>query len=123
MKNRTASAAEDAIIGILLLFPEQIAPARKKLGLCEEDFFTEFGRRIFSHIVKFSDESGGFDWGMLAQSFSSDEMSRISALRSSRDGLENGEQILEKCVERLRRSHTKEKSLEDIINEKRNSRK
>lgn len=124
IKNRSASAAEEAILGILLLLPEHIGYVSGTLGLKPEDFVTDFGRRIYETVISLSEQSDGFDWGMLSETFSVGEMDRINRMRAARADLSNNsEELLKECVGRLRDSHTKDKSLEDIINEKRADRR
>ena len=124
IKNRSASSAEEAIIGIMLLLPEQIKYASEVLELKPEDFVTSFGRKVYEEILELYQKSDGFDWGMLSEKFNPDEMSRIAFMRQSRINLgNNGEELLKKCIDRLRLAHINDKSLEDIINEKRHGRK
>ena len=85
---------------------------------------TSFGRKVYEEILELYQKSDGFDWGMLSEKFNPDEMSRIAFMRQSRINLgNNGEELLKKCIDRLRLAHINDKSLEDIINEKRHGRK
>lgn len=124
VRNLAGSSAEDVILGILLLYPEQTAYARDSLGLRGDDFVTEFGRRLYGELLKLGETDPPGDWGMLAESFSTDEMSRINDLRISRMNLGGDqERLLTDCVGKLRNSKKKDISLEDLINEKRHDRK
>ena len=124
LKNLSASAAEEAILGVLLLLPENIGYASKTLGLKTEDFITDFGKRVYRAVLSISEQSDGFDWGMLSEFFTVDEMDRINKMRAIRANLSNNSgELLKKCIERLRDAHIKDKSLEDIINEKRSDRR
>ena len=124
LKNRSASSAEEAILGVLLLLPENISYVSGTLGLKPEDFVTDFGKRVYDAVLSISGQSDGFDWGMLSEIFTVDEMDRINKMRAIRANLSNNSgELLKKCIERLRDAHTKDKSLEDIINEKRADRR
>ncbi len=124
LKNRGASAAEEAILGVLLLLPENISYVSETLGLKPADFVTDFGKRVYGAVLSISEQSDGFDWGMLSEIFTVDEMDRINKMRAIRANLSNNsEELLKKCIKRLRDAHTKDKSLEDIINEKRADRR
>ncbi|MBQ3490220.1 MAG: DNA primase [Clostridia bacterium] len=85
VKNAKAARAEEAIIGILLLRPEFAGEIRKeKIPLKEEDFMTEFGKRVFRALMSFE---GHFDIGILAETFSQDEISRIVKMQVDRNKL------------------------------------
>ena len=117
VKNLAGSSAEDVILGLLLLYSEQTPFVRNCLGLVQNDFVTEFGRRLYGALLELYGT-------MLAGSFSTDEMSRISDLRSARMNLGGDpEKLLTDCVDKLRESKKKDISLEDLINEKRHDRK
>ena len=93
---------------------------RDRFGLTQEDFVTEFGRRLYAALLELCGADPPGDWGMLAGSFSTDEMSRISNLRSARMNLGGDpEKLLTDCVGKLRNSKKKDISLEELINEKR----
>ena len=85
VKNAKAARAEEAIIGILLLRPEFTADIRKgKISLMEDDFVTEFGKRVFSALISFE---GHFDIGLLSETFTQDEVSRIVKMQVDRNKL------------------------------------
>ena len=67
VKNAKAARAEEAILGILLLRPEFAAEIRKgKIPLSEDDFITEFGKRVFAALLSFEGRS---DIGILSETF------------------------------------------------------
>ena len=85
VKNARAARAEEAILGILLLRPEFMTDVRKgRIELREEDFLTEFGKRVFAAFMNFE---GHFDIGLLAETFSQDEISRIVKMQVDRNKL------------------------------------
>ena len=85
VKNARAARAEEAILGILLLRPEFMTDVRRgRIELREEDFLTEFGKRVFAAFMTFE---GHFDIGLLAETFSQDEISRIVKMQVDRNKL------------------------------------
>ena len=102
-----------------MLYPELLAAVKSgRAGLCGEDFVTEFHRRVFEAILENASEEGAFDFGVLAASFSPDEMGRITKMRVDRGGLSNNNMaLLQDCAQRLKKSKTR--SLEETLNEQR----
>ncbi len=120
IKNVGIVGAEEAIIGILTMYPELIPKAVDgKIKLSEDDFVTAFNKKIFE---KMKELGSGFDVGLLGDSFNPDEISRIIKNTVSRQNLtENGLFEIEQCVEKLRKNKEKETlSLEELIAKKRN---
>ena len=115
-KNKAAASAEDAILGLMLLFPEYTLKIKKgELGLCENDFFTDFNKRIFNKIIELTDETGHFEFGALGESFNPDEMGRITELRIRREKLSvNSEEILKDSIAKLKNETAGEDRLSDI---------
>ena len=119
IRNQSAAGAEDAILGILATYPELIPKAKDKAGLTEDDFVTEFNRRVYAIM---SQLGNGFDIGLIGDDFSQEEISRIVRNSVSRQSLtDNGEKVLIECIDRLKALKKKEnQSLEDLIASKRN---
>lgn len=87
--NPKASAAEEAILGIMMLHPERVTDiVSGRVELSEEDFVTGFNRRVFSAVKKLFSE-GGRDIGVLGSEFSQAEMGRIYEMEVKREGLES----------------------------------
>lgn len=87
--NPKATAAEEAILGILMLHPERAAQiSGDDPPITENDFVTAFNKRVFLEIKKLSAE-GGRDIGALGAEFTSDEMGRIYAMQAKREGLDS----------------------------------
>lgn len=104
LKNAAAVSIEENILGIMLLFPENIRYVRVgKIKLEANDFYSEFNRRVFEEIMKRSDDSHVFDYGELAEVFNVDEMGRITSMIERRRPLTaNGEDVLTEMTEKLR---------------------
>lgn len=122
-KNPRAAAAEETILGLLLLYPEQRdAVLAGQVSLTSDDFFTDFSRRAFDAIMRLHGEEGGFVFSLLGADFSADEMGRLQSLEVNRRSLtDNGVKVLEEAISVLRgaKEGTGEKSLGDALAEKR----
>ncbi len=119
IKNVGAAGAEDAIIGILAMYPELIPKAADgDIKLTPEDFFTEFNKKVFERMISLGAE---FDIGLLGGEFTADEISRIVKNTVSRQNLtENGLDVIESCVKKLRSNKDRvNMSIEEIIASKR----
>lgn len=122
-KNIRASSAEEAILGIILKYPELMKKVADGIyPLSPDDFFTEFGKRVFEKSVEIYRESENFDYGLLGSEFTPDEMGRITSIVIKRNKLsQNGEAELNDCINILKSEKNKQSaSLEDLLNEKRN---
>ena len=99
-----AAAAENAIIGLLLMYEEhRVAVAKGVVELTENDFFSEFSRRAFVKIMELQNSDGGYLFSLLGESFSADEMGRLTRLEIARRSLtENGTNVLRTSIEALR---------------------
>ena len=102
-KDPKAAATEEAVIGMLLMFEEyRRAVATGKIELEETDFVTEFNRRVFSAILKMQNSESGFQFALLGESFSPDEMGRIQKAEMTRRELtQNGPEVFQSAVENL----------------------
>ncbi len=118
MKNLGAAGAEETILGILTMYPELIPEARDKAGLTAEDFVTDFNRRVYEQMLALG---AGFDVGLLGDTFSQEEISRIVKNTVARQGLtENGMAVIIQCAEKLKQNRQRQSfSLEELIASKR----
>ena len=103
IKNVKARAAEEAIIGLMLLYDEhRDAVAYGKVQISDEDFFSDFHRRVFLKIVELQKDDQ-FEFSMLGQFFSADEVGRLQGLEQKRRQLtENGRTVFAQCAEALK---------------------
>lgn len=126
-KDPRAASAEENLLGLLLIFPEyreEIASGREKLS--EEDFITEFNRRVFGAIMRLHADAGGFRFELLGEEFSPEEMGRIRRMEVARQGLtQNGPTAFRTALAVLRglreeRDLKKSGNLNDFLQMKRN---
>lgn len=106
---------EENILGILLLYPENLAAVKsKKIDLTSDIFFSDFNRRVFDASLAACDGTGGFDLSALNESFDPDEMGRITSMVVRRSQLrENGTELLCSMIERLREETSLRKNASD----------
>ncbi len=121
-KNIRAASAEEAILSIILTYPELLKKVKNnEYNLSPNDFFTEFGRKVFEETLGIYDGSAEFDYGLLGSVFSPDEMGRITSIVLKRDKLSsNGEKELIDCIKVLKKEKNRENlTLDDLLAEKR----
>ena len=118
VKNAKAARAEEAILGILLLRPEYVREIRSgTIALCADDFLTDFNKKVFSAILEGDDP---FDLGTLAETFTLDEISRITRMQVSRASLtKNDASVLEDHIRTLK-SEAPQQAAEDDLSDIRN---
>ena len=87
--NLKAAIAEEAILGILLLYPEKMASVIKDPPpVTEQDFVTTFNRRVFTELKQMY-MGGSIDISLLGSVFSTDEIARIYQYKLKREGLDS----------------------------------
>ncbi len=119
--NPAAGAAEEAIIGIMLLYPERIAQVCSEAPpITENDFVTAFNRRVFAAIKKLY-TSGSRDESALGEEFSTEEMGRIFRMKIKREGLDSAsDEVFADNITALKASHANgESDLDKMIAAKR----
>ena len=111
-KNIKAAAAEEAILGLMLLFDEhRSAAANGSAGITKEDFYTDFGGRVFEAIVELERSEGGYMYSLLGEHFTPDEMGRMQGMEYKRRQLaSNGKDVFSASIDALKEA--KNKSLE-----------
>jgi DNA primase len=97
LRFRQEAAAEEVILGILLLYPELTGDALKLIG--PDGFRTQLNRRIYEAIV----EAGtGFSLSALGQKLTEAEMSRAVSYMAARQHLtKNDLEVIEGCAKTL----------------------
>lgn len=127
--NIRAAAAEDTVLGLMLLYEEHRRAVREgAVCLTADDFVTAFNRRVFEAIMELENSDGGFSTAVLGEQFDPDEMGRLAKLAQARRNLsENGQSVLKAAVRTLqdeKNAVTKddappEDSLERLLEKKR----
>ena len=103
IKNIRARSAEEAIIGLMLLFDEiRSAVVTRKVALEKKDFFSDFHARAFEAICSL-EERGEYDFSLLPEFFTPDEIGRLEGLIQKRRSLSrNGLDVFSQCVQTLK---------------------
>ncbi len=117
---------EEHVLGMLLSYPEHRKKIFDESLLFETDFLTELNKRIFLHIRN-AYFSGDDPMASVNESFSEDEVGRITRMKISRMGLLNTEEVLMDAISSLRVSVEKKSAesvktieeLQNILNKKR----
>lgn len=127
--NIRAAAAEDTVLGLMLLYEEHRRAVREgAVSLTADDFVTAFNRRVFEAIMELENSDSGFSTAVLGEQFDPDEMGRLAKLAQARRNLsENGQSVLKAAVRTLqdeKNAVTKddappEDSLERLLEKKR----
>lgn len=101
--NIRAAAAEDTVLGLMLLYEEHRRAVREGVvSLTADDFVTAFNRRVFEAIMELENSDGGFSTAVLGEQFDPDEMGRLAKLAQARRNLsENGQSVLKAAVRTL----------------------
>lgn len=101
--NIRAAAAEDTVLGLMLLYEEHRRAVREgAVSLTADDFVTAFNRRVFEAIMELENSDGGFSTAVLGEQFDPDEMGRLAKLAQARRNLsENGQSVLKAAVRTL----------------------
>ena len=80
-----ANAAEELILGMMLLYDEFRSPAvLASTELTEDDFQTAFHKRVFAEILRMQASEAGFSSAALGEGFTPEEMGRITLLEQKR---------------------------------------
>jgi hypothetical protein len=115
IKAPAAAKNEEALLGLLLMYPEHRKRVFDNSLVNDSDFITELNRRIFEYL-RDSYLNGDDSHIDIDAHFTPDERGRMTKMKLARMELsENGEQVLIDSIERLRRSVSKK------INEKNSS--
>ena len=99
-----AAAAEEAVIGLLLIYEEYRNALQKgEVELSEEDFVTDFYRRVFASIMRRHATEEGLSVALMGAEFTPDEMGRIEKAEVSRRQLSHyGPEVFRSAVETLK---------------------
>jgi len=113
VKMPAVARCEEAVLGLLLMSPEHLRAVRDgKTALTEEDFLTEFNRRVFQALIAEPEADAEDPFS----AFSVEEMGRITRMRVERSGLsENGEAVFSDCVNNLKKAAEKQRQISDGV--------
>ena len=100
---------EENVLGLILLYPEHRKKILKDGELSENDFFTEFGKRVFAYSMNLEEQGESVDINLL---FSPEEMGRITKMKLARMNLsDNGDEVFFESVKMLKDSLDKKNAV------------
>ena len=101
--------SEEVILGLLLLFAEHRKNVFANDLLCEDDFFTDFNKRVFAYVKDSYNNDDVF--GDPNEIFSPQEVGRITKIKLNRMNLvNNGPEVLTESIKTLKSSMQKKKA-------------
>jgi DNA primase len=84
-KHIRATSAEEALLGLMLIYDEfRRSAANGEVPISADDFVTEFSRRVFEALCDLENSEAGYSKAMLGQMFDIDEMGRIEKIEIDR---------------------------------------
>ncbi len=102
-KNVQAARAEEHALALMMIYEEYRRAAVIDKELCEKDFVTDFGRRVFEKIVEL-ENTGQFSESAMGEFFSVDEMSRLKKIQLDRASLSNNSrEVFFDCIRTMKR--------------------
>lgn len=100
---------EENVLGLLILYPEHRKKVFDGALLSEDDFYTDFNKRVFSFVR--DSYLNGDDHADFNSLFSSDEVGRITKMKLTRmQFTDNSETVLRDCIDNLKRSVDRKKA-------------
>ena len=100
VKYPRAARLEESVLGMMLCRGEYISRCAKNGTLNEDDFITEFGKKLFG-IMMGAEESGGFDFSMLNEQLTQEEVSRAQKLMTDRMNVTNSDEVFDETSSAL----------------------
>lgn len=94
-KNPKAARLEETVLGMMLCRREFIDLIKKEGLLSEINFFTDYGKRLFGIMMGAED---GFDFCILNENMTPDEVSRAQKLITERSDLSNTDEVFRESV-------------------------
>ena len=108
-----ASRFEETILGLIMLRREYVHRTVDGQSVTDDDMPTALGKRLLSAILS-GEESGGFGFEMLNESFTQDEVSRAEKMRVDRMKLsDNGPDVFDGTLRALREENEKTRNKDD----------
>ena len=124
-KQPKAARIEESVLGMIFLHPDYLTREPDGRRLKESDFVTELGKKLFAFVAENS-EDGAFQFGLLNEAFTPDEVARAAKMLTERVELSvNDGESFDTYVRALREEAAKASgtgdSLEDVITRRRSA--
>ena len=102
-KHPRAVSAEEALLGMLILHPDNIEAASQVLP--PEEFVTSFNRRLYERLLERHRNELLIELAFLASDFSEEEMGSITRMvREARERVSSREEVV-RCADVIRKEH------------------
>lgn len=103
---------EETVLGLILYLPSNRKRVFEQGLLCEDDFFTDLNRRIFS-FLKSTYSPADMSLPSFDEAFAPAEVGRITRMRMSRaDFTDNGDKTLDESISNLKLAVSKKKAVQ-----------
>ena len=108
-KHIKATAAEEALLGLMLIYDEfRRDAANKTVPISADDFVTSFSRRVFEALCELENSEAGYSKAMLGQMFDIDELGRIEKIEIDRRRLaRNDRDVFMSCIDSIKQEKNK----------------
>ncbi|HHW46920.1 MAG TPA: DNA primase [Clostridiales bacterium] len=103
-----AVRAEEALISILMAFPEYYEWIKEKIG--PDQLVTDFSKRIFMVLIEMYDNGHAFDLALVGDRFTPQEMGYLAALQNRMIDSSNVKRELQDCIKVILEEKEKLKS-------------
>lgn len=97
--NERAVKAEETIISVLMKHPDLVAFTKENITI--EDFVTSLNKRLFTTLLNLSERNEVFDFSLIAEDYSDQELGYISQLLNSGFNHNNPKVALNECFKAL----------------------
>ena len=128
-KAPAVATCEENVLGLLLLYPEHRRSVFEGDLLLEDDFYTDFNRRVFEYLKQDFLNPDSEEFNDINKKFTPDEIGRITKMKITRMELtDNGSNVLKESILLLKNSINQKKAsatnniidLNNLINSIRN---
>ena len=106
-RNPKAARLEESVLGLMLCRRELIELVKKENLLSDKDFITDYGKRLYGIMMGAGD---AFDFCILNELMTPDEVSRAQKLITDRSELSNTDDVFRECVQLLVKESEREKN-------------
>lgn len=103
--NKKATRAEESIISVLMLHPDTYEKVVS--DVTEEDFITEFNKRLFSAVTEVLADGNSFDLANLGEDFTPREIGYASEIMFLANSIDNIDKYLSDSIKVLKEEKTK----------------
>ena len=108
-ENLAAAVAEERLILHLMFNNNRLEYITARISA--NDFVTKFNARVFKSVCDAITRNNSFEIGMLAETYSPEEMGRIAKIQSSSSSLANTVTECDDCIKRIKEEKRKKEQV------------